>query len=222
MSHNDFIIKLENVKKVYGKSPNEVLVFSNLNLNVKKGSFFGIIGPSGSGKSTILNLIGGLDTPTEGKVIVKGLEISSKSSEERALFRKENISYVFQFHHLIPELNIEENIALPLLIKNFKKKFALERAREFLKELNMENLRKRYPKELSGGEQQRVCIGRACITEPEIMLLDEPTGSLDAKNSQVVIDIFKNLYLKKKITFVIVTHNEILKSLCNEIFSLGA
>lgn len=222
MSHNNFIIKLENVKKVYGKGKDSVEVFSNLNLKIPSGCIFGIMGPSGSGKSTILNLIGGLDTPEEGKVIVRETEISSLREEERAVFRAKYISYVFQFFHLIPELNLRENVALPLIIMKRNKKEALKRAEGLLEDFGLKGFEKRYPKEISGGEQQRVCIARALITEPEILLLDEPTGSLDQKNSQKLIEILKETHLKRNITFVIVTHNENLKELCHFVHSLEA
>lgn len=220
MSHNNFIIKLENVKKVYGKGKDSVEVFSNLNLKIPAGCIFGIMGPSGSGKSTILNLIGGLDTPEEGKVIVRETEISSLKEEERAVFRAKYISYVFQFFHLIPELNLRENVALPLIIMKRNKKEAFKKADLLLEDFGLKGFEKRYPKEISGGEQQRVCIARALITEPEILLLDEPTGSLDHKNSQKLIEILKETHLKRNITFVIVTHNEQLKNLCHFIYPL--
>ncbi len=221
MSLNNFIIRLENVKKIYGKGKEEVEVFSNLNLNIPNRSIYGIIGPSGSGKSTLLNLIGGLDTPTEGKVFVKDKEISSLDDGERGNFRAKYISYVFQFFHLIPELNLEENVALPLIIKGHKRKDAFSKAKELLNCLGIGEFEKRYPFEISGGEQQRVCIARALITEPEIILLDEPTGSLDHKNSDILIEIIKKIHLDKGITFVVVTHNENLKNICNYVHHLG-
>jgi ABC-type lipoprotein export system ATPase subunit len=221
VSLNNFIIRLENVKKVYGKGKEEAEVFSNLNLNIPKGNIFGIIGPSGSGKSTLLNLIGGLDLPTEGKVFVKDVEISLLKEEERSYFRSKFISYVFQFFHLIPELNILENVALPLIIKNKKRKEIFKKAKAILNSLGIGEFAKRYPAEISGGEQQRVCIARALITEPEIILLDEPTGSLDHKNSEILIEIIKKIHLEKNITFVIVTHNENLKNICDNVHHLG-
>lgn len=221
MSHNDFLIKLENVKKVYGKGKEKVEVFSNLNINIPKGCIFGIMGPSGSGKSTVLNLIGGLDIPDGGKVIVKDIEISSLKEEERAIFRAKYISYVFQFFHLIPELNLRENVALPLIINGRNRREVFKKAEFLIENLGLGGFEKRYPYEISGGEQQRVCIARALITEPEILLLDEPTGSLDQKNSQNLIRILKEIHLKKNITFVIVTHNEHLKNLCHYVHLLG-
>lgn len=220
MSLNNIIIKLDNIKKTYGKGSERVEVFSNLNLEIPEGKIFGILGPSGSGKSTILNLIGGLDIPDEGKVIVKEKEISSLKEEERANFRSKYISYVFQFFHLIPELNLMENVALPLIINKKNRKEALKKAKNLLESFGLEGYEKRYPFEISGGEQQRVCIARGLITEPEILLLDEPTGSLDHKNSQILIDILKEIHLKKNLTFVIVTHNENLKGICDFIHIL--
>lgn len=221
MSQNSYIIKLQNIKKTYGKENERVEVFSNLNLQIPPNCIFGIIGPSGSGKSTLLNLIGGLDTPTDGKVIVKEVEISSLDEEKRANFRRQFISYVFQFYHLIPELNLKENIALPLIINNFNRKNSFKKAEELLKYFGLERFSNRFPSEISGGEQQRVCIARALITDPEIMLLDEPTGSLDHKNSEILIEIIKKIHLQKNMTFVIVTHNENLKNLCNFVHYLG-
>lgn len=221
MSSNNYIVIAENLKKVYSNGKEEVEVFKNLNLNIPKKSFYGIVGPSGSGKSTLLNLIGGIDVPTEGEIYVENIKISKLSEEERAIFRRNNVSYVFQFYHLIPELNLIENVALPLIIKNVKRKVAFERAKELLASLGISRLEKRYPKEISGGEQQRACIARALISEPKLMLLDEPTGNLDQKNSIILIELLKNLHLKSEITFVIATHNEILKNMCDYTFKLG-
>lgn len=221
MSQNSYIIKLQNVKKFYGKENERVEVFSNLNLQIPPNCIFGILGPSGSGKSTLLNLIGGLDTPTDGKVIVKEVEISSLDEEKRANFRRQFISFVFQFYHLIPELTLKENIALPLIINYFNRRNSFKKAEELLKYFGLERFGNRFPSEISGGEQQRVCIARALITEPEIMLLDEPTGSLDHKNSEILIEIIKKIHLQKNMTFVIVTHNENLKNLCNFVYYLG-
>lgn len=220
MSLNNHIIKLQNISKFYGKENERVEVFSNLNLQIPSNCIFGIIGPSGSGKSTLLNLIGGLDIPTDGKVIVKEVEISSLDEEKRANFRRQFISYVFQFYHLIPELNLKENIALPLIINNFNRRNSFKKAEELLKDFGLEGFENRFPSEISGGEQQRVCIARALITCPEIMLLDEPTGSLDHKNSEILIEIIKKIHMQKNMTFVIVTHNENLKNLCNFVYYL--
>ena len=199
------LIELENVKKVY---PNGTQALKGISLKVREGDFLGIMGPSGSGKSTLLHIMGGLDKPTEGKVKVFGKDITNMSESELSEFRKRKIAYVFQFYYLLEDFTVLENLTIVgelLGIKNPKKK-----ALEILDFLRLSHRLNHKPYQLSGGEQQRTAIGRALITEPKIILADEPTGNLDSQESHRIFNLFTELN-KKGITFVVATHNESLK-----------
>ena len=183
------ILKVENLTKVYGKENSKVVALDNVSFSVEKGEFVAIVGASGSGKSTLLHLMGGVDTPTSGKVFIDGKDIYKLSSDNLAIFRRREVGLIYQFYNLIPILTVEENITLPLLLDNRKvDKFELD---EMIKLLGLERRRKHLPNELSGGQQQRTSIGRALITKPAIVLADEPTGNLDSKSSDEVVNLLK-------------------------------
>ncbi|HLU20875.1 MAG TPA: ABC transporter ATP-binding protein [Bacillaceae bacterium] len=200
------ILKIENLSKVYGKGETAVKALDNVSFSVKKGEFVAIIGPSGSGKSTLLHLLGGVDRPSSGKVYVDNTDIYNLNETQLAIFRRRQIGLIYQFYNLIPVLTVEENISLPMLLDGHKvdpKQFA-----DIVKTLNLENRLTHLPNQLSGGQQQRVSIGRAIISNPAIMLADEPTGNLDSKNSNEIIDLLKMLNKTYNQTLIIITHDE--------------
>ncbi|MFC5466514.1 ABC transporter ATP-binding protein [Lederbergia graminis] len=200
------ILKIENLSKVYGKGETAVKALDNVSFSVKKGEFVAIIGPSGSGKSTLLHLLGGVDRPSSGKVYVDNTDIYNLNETQLAIFRRRQIGLIYQFYNLIPVLTVEENISLPMLLDGHKvdqKQFA-----DIVKTLNLENRLTHLPNQLSGGQQQRVSIGRAIISNPAIMLADEPTGNLDSKNSSEIIDLLKMLNKTYNQTLIIITHDE--------------
>ncbi|ETI70765.1 ABC transporter ATP-binding protein [Neobacillus vireti] len=200
------ILKIENLSKVYGKGETAVKALDDVSFSVKKGEFVAIIGPSGSGKSTLLHLLGGVDRPTNGKVLVDNTDIYNLNETQLAIFRRRQIGLIYQFYNLIPVLTVEENITLPLLLdehKVDKKQFA-----DIVKILNLQDRLNHLPNQLSGGQQQRVSIGRALISNPAIMLADEPTGNLDSKNSSEIIDLLKMFNKTFNQTLLVITHDE--------------
>ncbi len=200
------ILKIEHLSKTYGKGETAVKALDDVSFSIKKGEFVAIIGPSGSGKSTILHLLGGVDRPTSGKVFVDNTDIYELNETQLAIFRRRQIGLIYQFYNLMPVLTVEENITLPLLLdqhKVDKKQFA-----DTVKALNLENRLNHLPNQLSGGQQQRVSIGRALISNPAIMLADEPTGNLDSKNSSEIIDLLKMFNKTYNQTLIIITHDE--------------
>ena len=199
------ILKVENLCKQYGKGENKVTALDNVSFTVNKGEFVAIVGASGSGKSTLLHLIGGVDRPTSGKVFIDGKDIYKFNDDELAIFRRRQVGLIYQFYNLIPILNVEENITLPLKLDN--RNIDKKRLDELIKVLGLEERRTHLPNELSGGQQQRTSIGRAMINNPALMLADEPTGNLDSKNAQLVFDILKSLTREKQKTVIFITHN---------------
>ncbi|MCR5743984.1 MAG: ABC transporter ATP-binding protein [Lachnospiraceae bacterium] len=199
------IIRLENVSKIYGSGEGEVRALDNLSLSINKGSITSIMGASGSGKSTLLHLMGGVDVPTEGKVYVEGQEISKFSDEQLSILRRRKVGFVFQSYHLMPVLNVEENIVLPILLDHRKPDW--EYVDQLIKRLDMEDKRKSLPNQLSGGQQQRVAIGRALANKPSILLADEPTGALDSKNGIEILELLKWSVKELGQTLVMITHN---------------
>ena len=199
------ILRVENLSKKYGKGENEVIAVDNVSFSVEKGEFLAIVGSSGSGKSTLLHLLGGVDRPTSGKVFVDGEDIYSLSDDNLAIFRRRQVGIIYQFYNLIPILNVEENITLPCDLDG--NKVDEKRLNELLKSLGLENRRKHLPNELSGGQQQRVSIGRALINNPAIILADEPTGNLDSKASEEIVELLKLTNKKYKQTIIMITHN---------------
>ncbi|AJA49277.1 lipoprotein-releasing system ATP-binding protein LolD [Clostridium pasteurianum DSM 525 = ATCC 6013] len=199
------ILKVQNLNKTYGKGDNRVEALKDVNLTVNKGEFVVIVGASGSGKSTLLHMLGGLDRPTSGKVIIDGESIYDYKEERLAIFRRRKIGFVFQFFNLIPVLDVEENIALPALMDNDKvDKTYLN---EIIELLGLNERKNHLPSELSGGQQQRVSIGRALLNKPSIIFADEPTGNLDSKSSKEVIDLLKFTAKKYNQTLVLITHD---------------
>lgn len=212
------ILKVDNLTKVYGKDNNKVVALDHVSFSVEKGEFVAIVGASGSGKSTLLHLMGGVDTPTSGKVFIDGKDIYSLSSDNLAIFRRREVGLIYQFYNLIPILNVEENILLPLELDNRKvDKFELN---ELLKILDLQSRRKHLPNELSGGQQQRTSIGRALITKPAIILADEPTGNLDSKSSDEVVNLLKKMNKEYKQTIIMITHNLDIAAVADRIITI--
>ena len=198
-------IEIMNLCKVYGKGEVEVKALDNINLNIEQGEFVAIVGPSGSGKSTLLHLLGGVDKPTSGEVIIKGESIYKLKEKELSILRRRNLGFVFQFFNLIPVLTAEENIEMPVLLDNGK--IDKNYMNELLKLLGLDERRNHHPSELSGGQQQRVSIGRALANKPSIILADEPTGNLDSKNSKEVLELLKYCAKKYNQTLILITHD---------------
>lgn len=182
-------LKVENLCKVYGRGENQVTALDHVSLTIEKGDFTAIIGSSGSGKSTLLHAIGGVDVPTEGKVYLDGQDVYAGNSETLAIFRRRQVGLIYQFHNLIPTLNVMENITLPILMD--RRKVNEERLNDLLELLGLKERRDHLPNQLSGGQQQRVAIGRALMNAPQVMLADEPTGSLDSRNGQEIIRLLR-------------------------------
>lgn len=213
------ILKVENLKKTYGKGENKVEALKNINLSVNKGEFVAIVGASGSGKSTLLHLLGGLDRPTSGNVVIDGESIYTYKEEKLAVFRRRKIGFVFQFYNLLPILDVEENMALPALLDNDKvDKVYLE---ELIKVLGLSERKHHLPSELSGGQQQRVSIGRAVFNKPSIILADEPTGNLDTKNSKDVIELLKFTAKKYNQTLILITHDVNIAAMADRVITIG-
>ncbi len=199
-------LKIENLCKVYGKGENQVTALDHVSLTIEKGEFTAIIGSSGSGKSTLLHIIGGVDVPTSGKVYLEGQDVYAQSNEKLAIFRRRQVGLIYQFHNLIPTLNVVENITLPILMD--KRKVNEERLNDLLELLGLKERKTHLPNQLSGGQQQRVSIGRALMNAPAVMLADEPTGSLDSRNGHEIIKLLKASNKKYSQTLIIVTHDE--------------
>ena len=200
------ILKVENLTKVYGKGENEVRALNGVSFSVEKGDFVAIIGPSGSGKSTVLHTLGGVDRPTGGKVLVNGQDVYSRSDEQIAVFRRREVGLIYQFYNLIPVLNVEENMSLPVLLDG--RNVNRDRLRELIRELDLVGREKHLPNQLSGGQQQRVSIGRALMNSPSIVLADEPTGNLDSKNSHEIVELLKRMNREYNQTLIMITHDE--------------
>lgn len=199
-------LKIENLGKVYGKGESQVTALDHVSLTIKKGEFTAIIGSSGSGKSTLLHIIGGVDVPTSGKVFLDGQDVYAQNNEKLAIFRRRQVGLIYQFHNLIPTLNVVENITLPILMD--KRKVNTERLNDLLELLGLKDRQTHLPNQLSGGQQQRVSIGRALMNAPALMLADEPTGSLDSRNGHEIIKLLKLSNQKYHQTLLLVTHDE--------------
>ena len=204
------MIILENLSKTFIKDGNRIEVLRNLNLEIKKGESLAVVGVSGAGKSTLIHILGTLDHPTSGTLSINGQNVFEWNEKKLATFRNKMIGFVFQFNNLLPEFSALENTIMPALISGLKKKEAVDKARQVLEEVGLEQRLKHKPGELSGGEQQRVAIARALIMEPEILLADEPTGNLDTETGKRIEDVLLNLNAKKNITLIVVTHNKAL------------
>lgn len=213
------ILEFCHIEKVYGARENQVRALHDINLRIKEGEFAAIVGTSGSGKSTLLNLAGGLDTPTKGRILVKGREIGSLTRKELTIFRRRNIGFVFQNYSLMPVLNVYDNVALPVTFDRGRQ-VNHKYIEKLLKELGIWEKRRKYPGELSGGQQQRVAIARALANRPAILLADEPTGNLDSATTIEVIGLLKASCRKYSQTILMVTHNEAIAQTCDRIIRI--
>ncbi len=200
------ILRVEHLSKVYGSGENAVHALNDVSFGVEKGQFLAIIGPSGSGKSTLLHILGGVDKPTSGTVYLNGEDVYSRSDTQLAIFRRREVGLIYQFYNLIPVLDVVENITLPVLMDG--RKVNEERLQELLQTLGLEGREKHLPNQLSGGQQQRVSIGRALMNAPAVVLADEPTGNLDSKNSQEIVELLKLSNRRYGQTLIVITHDE--------------
>ena len=200
------ILKIENLTKTYGEGSTEVRALDNVSFSVEKGEFLAIIGPSGSGKSTLLHIIGGVDRPTSGKVWMDGQDVYAQDEEQLAVFRRRQVGLIYQFYNLIPVLNVVENMTLPVLIDG--REVNQDRLSELLETLRLTDRKNNLPNQLSGGQQQRVSIGRALMNAPAVVLADEPTGNLDSRNSQEIVELLRLSNKKYGQTLIVITHDE--------------
>ena len=212
-------LKVDNLCKVYGRGENQVTALDHVSLTIEKGEFAAIIGSSGSGKSTLLHAIAGVDVPTGGKVYLNGQDVYAQSNDKLAIFRRRQVGLIYQFHNLIPTLNVVENITLPILMD--RRRVNKERLNELLDLLGLQERRTHLPNQLSGGQQQRVAIGRALMNAPQVMLADEPTGSLDSRNGHEIIKPLKESNKKYGQTLLLVTHDENIALQVNRIISIS-
>lgn len=212
------ILKVEKLTKIYGKGENKVVALDNVSFTINKGEFVAIVGASGSGKSTLLHLIGGVDRPTSGKVFIDGIDIFKMNDDKLAIFRRRQVGLIYQFYNLIPILNVEENITLPMELDN--REINKKELDNLLDTLGIKSRRNHLPNELSGGQQQRTSIGRAMITNPAIILADEPTGNLDSKASDEIVDLLKMSNKKYNQTIIMITHNPELAAAADRIIEI--
>lgn len=212
------ILRVDNLTKIYGKDTTKVVALDHVSFTAEKGEFVAIVGASGSGKSTLLHLIGGVDRPTSGKVYIDGKDIFKFNDDKLAIFRRRQIGLIYQFYNLIPILNVEENITLPLALDN--REVDKERLASLLKLLGLENRKNHLPNELSGGQQQRTIIGRAIITNPTIILADEPTGNLDSKSSDEIVALLKKSNKELNQTIIMITHNMEIAKVADRIIKI--
>ena len=213
-------VSASGLTKTYESGRSRVVVFENLSLEISEGEMVAVIGPSGAGKSTLLHLLGGLDRPTAGTVMVAEFDIFKLGDVDLARFRNGEIGFIFQFHHLLPEFTAVENTMMPLLIARSSRRAALERAESMLKSVGLSDRVTHRPGEMSGGEQARVALARALVTQPRLLLADEPTGDLDSKTSESIHSLLREVHRSQKLTSVIVTHNERLASQCDRVLHL--
>ena len=212
------ILRVDNLTKIYGKDSTKVVALDHVSFTVEKGEFVAIVGASGSGKSTLLHLIGGVDRPTSGKVYIDGKDIFKFNDDKLAIFRRRQVGLIYQFYNLIPILNVEENITLTLALDN--REVDKERLASLLKLLGLENRKNHLPNELSGGQQQRTSIGRAIITNPTIILADEPTGNLDSKSSDEIVALLKKSNKELNQTIIMITHNMEIAKVADRIIKI--
>ena len=212
------ILRVENLTKVYGKGENEVRALNGVSFSVKKGEFVAVIGPSGSGKSTLLHILGGVDRPTSGRVLMDGKDVYAQNEEQLAIFRRRQVGLIYQFYNLIPVLNVTENITLPVLMDG--QKVNRDRLKELITTLGLTGRENHLPNQLSGGQQQRVSIGRALMNAPAVVLADEPTGNLDSKNSKEIVELLKVSNEKYGQTLLVITHDESIALQADRILSI--
>ena len=212
------ILRVENLTKIYGKGENEVRALDDVSFSVNKGEFIAVIGPSGSGKSTLLHILGGVDRPTSGRVLMDGKDVYAQNEEQLAVFRRRQVGLIYQFYNLIPVLNVTENITLPVLMDG--QKVNRDRLKELITTLGLTGRENHLPNQLSGGQQQRVSIGRALMNAPAVVLADEPTGNLDSKNSKEIVDLLKISNEKYGQTLIVITHDESIALQADRIISI--
>ena len=212
------ILRVENLTKIYGKGENEVRALDDVSFSVNKGEFVAVIGPSGSGKSTLLHILGGVDRPTSGRVLMDGKDVYAQNEEQLAIFRRRQVGLIYQFYNLIPVLNVTENITLPVLMDG--QKVNRDRLKELITTLGLTGRENHLPNQLSGGQQQRVSIGRALMNAPAVVLADEPTGNLDSKNSKEIVDLLKISNEKYGQTLIAITHDESIALQADRIISI--
>ena len=212
------ILRVENLTKVYGKGENEVRALDGVSFSVEKGEFVAVIGPSGSGKSTLLHILGGVDRPTSGRVLMDGKDVYAQNEEQLAIFRRRQVGLIYQFYNLIPVLNVTENITLPVLMDG--QRVNSDRLKELITTLGLTGRENHLPNQLSGGQQQRVSIGRALMNAPAVVLADEPTGNLDSKNSKEIVDLLKISNEKYGQTLIVITHDESIALQADRIISI--
>ena len=212
------ILRVENLTKVYGKGENEVRALDGVSFSVKKGEFVAVIGPSGSGKSTLLHILGGVDRPTSGRVLMDGKDVYAQNEEQLAIFRRRQVGLIYQFYNLIPVLNVTENITLPVLMDG--QKVNQNRLAELMSTLKLTGRENHLPNQLSGGQQQRVSIGRAIVKNPDILLCDEPTGALDYHTSKEILKLIEDVNVKYGNTVIMVTHNEAIRHMADHVIKL--
>lgn len=214
------IIEAIGIKKIYYDNRTKTSVLKGIDLSLYEKNIYGIFGPSGSGKSTLLHILSGLDEPTEGEVLVFGKNLKELTLKELFRLRNELFGFLFQFHYLLPEFNVLENVMMPLLLRSEKENIAKEKAKKILEELEILDKIKLYPKDLSGGERQKVSVARALVGSPKVLFLDEPTGNLDTRSSEVLLSMMMAVFQKRDLTIVVVSHNQIIKKICNEKYFL--
>ena len=212
------ILRVENLTKIYGKGENEVRALDDVSFSVNKGEFIAVIGPSGSGKSTLLHILGGVDRPTSGRVLMDGKDVYAQNEEQLAIFRRRQVGLIYQFYNLIPVLNVTENITLPVLMDG--QRVNRDRLKELITTLGLNGRDNHLPNQLSGGQQQRVSIGRALMNAPAVVLADEPTGNLDSKNSKEIVDLLKISNEKYGQTLIVITHDESIALQADRIISI--
>lgn len=213
------LLKIENLCKTYGKGENEVKALDNVSFTVPKGQMAAVVGPSGSGKSTLLHILGGVDRPTSGKVFLDGQDVFAQNAKNLAIFRRRQVGLIYQFYNLIPVLNAEENITLPVIMDG--RKPDTEQLERLLDMLGIKERRLHLPSQLSGGQQQRVSIGRALFTSPGVILADEPTGNLDSKSSAEIIELLRKSNRELNQTMLIITHDENIALKCDRIITIS-
>lgn len=214
------IITLQNVSKSFGQNSSSIQVLDNLSLDLKKGESLALVGASGSGKSTLLHVICGLEKPNKGNVYIKGVNITDLSADERSLFRGKEVGFVYQFHHLLPDLTALENIALPAMLSGIGKEEAFEIAASLLEQVNLNDKKENRPNELSGGERQRVAIARAMSNNPSCLIMDEPTGNLDKKNVENFMNLLMDMVSTREIALIIATHDNNVSSRLDKLLNL--
>lgn len=214
-----YIIQINNLNKIFGDGV-DIKALDGVDLNIEQGEFMAIVGPSGSGKSTLLNQIGILDTPTSGTILLDGVDVTKMSDKQRSITRNQQLGFIFQYHHLLPDFNALENVMMPMLINGVKRSKARQNARKMLEEVGLGDRMKHRPNQLSGGQNQRVAIARALVNKPSIVIGDEPTGNLDSKSSDNIYELLRKLNREHNQTFILVTHDEHMAAKTDRIIRL--